>query len=60
VVLVELTITFTRIIETANSKKRPIYEYITAGIHEAGCNCTNLPLEDGSSGHITSRNKETS
>ena len=59
VVLVELTIPFTRNIEAANSRKRTRYEFLTADIQEAGYSCTNLPLEVGSRGYITSRNKES-
>ena len=59
VVLVELTITLTMIIAAANSRKRTRYEFLTADIQEAGYNCTNLPLEVGSRGYITSRNKES-
>ena len=59
VLLVELTIPFTRNIEAANTRKRTRYEFLTSDIENAGYKCTNLPLEVGSRGHINSRNRET-
>ena len=59
VFLVELTIPFTRNIESANAKKRLRYEFLTIDIEAAGYKCSNMPLEVGSRGHITSRNRET-
>ena len=59
VTLVELTIPFTRNIDAANMRKRNRYEYLTSDIQEAGYTCTNLPLEVGSRGHLTTRNRET-
>jgi hypothetical protein len=56
---VELTIPFTRNTEAANARKRCRYEFLTADIEERGYKCSNIPLEIGSCGHITSRNRET-
>ena len=58
-VLAELTIAFTSNIEAANRRKRERYEFLTSDIKDAGYNCSNLPLEVGSRGHITPRNRET-
>ena len=59
VMLVELTIPFTSNIEAANRRKRERYEFLTSDINEAGYKCNNLPLEVGSRGYITARNRET-
>jgi hypothetical protein len=59
IILVELTVPFTRNIEAANARKRSRYEFLTSDIKEAGFNCMNMPLEVGSRGHLTSRNRET-
>ena len=59
VLLVELTIPFTRNIEAANTRKRVRYEFLTEDIKDLGFKCSNMPLEIGSRGHITSRNRET-
>ena len=59
VYLVELTCPFTRNIEAANTRKRIRYEFLTKDIQDRGYKCSNLPLEIGSRGHISSRNRET-
>ena len=59
VYLVELTCPFTRNIEAANARKRIRYEFLTKDIEDRGYKCSNLPLEIGSRGHISSRNRET-
>jgi hypothetical protein len=59
VLLVELTIPFTRSIDAANTRKGTRYEFLTSDIENAGYKCTNLPLVVGSSCHINSRNHET-
>jgi hypothetical protein len=59
VLLVELTVPFTRNIEAANARKRLRYDYLTQDIEDKGYKCSNLPLEIGSRGHITTRNRET-
>ena len=45
VLLVELTITFTRNIDAANTRKRTRYEFITSDVENTGYKCTNLLLE---------------
>ena len=59
VILLEVTIPFTRNIDAANNRKRNRYEFLTSDIQEAGYNCSNMPLDVGSRGHLTSRNRET-
>ena len=59
VLLVELTVPFTRNIEAANSRKRLRYEFLDSDITERGFKCSNMPLEIGSRGHISARNRET-
>ena len=59
VLLVELTVPFTRNIEAANTRKRLRYEYLASDIEDNGYRCSNMPLEIGSRGHITARNRET-
>ena len=59
VILLEITIPFSRNIEAANTRKRNRYEFLTSDIQDAGYNCSNMPLEVGSRGHLTSRNRET-
>ena len=59
VFLVELTIPFTRNIDAANSRKRIRYEFLANDLEAAGYKCSNLPLEVGSRGHLTQRNRET-
>ena len=59
VIMIELTIPFTNNIDAANSRKRTRYEFLTSDIEEAGFKCSNIPLEVGSRGYVTSRNKET-
>ena len=59
VILLELTVPFTRNIEAANTKKRLRYENLTRDIEDAGYKCSNIPFEIGSQGHMTSRNRET-
>ena len=59
VFLVELIIPFTGNIEAANTRRRLRYEFLTIDIEEAGYRCSNIPLEVGSRGHITARNRET-
>ena len=59
VILVELTIPFTRNIGAANKRKRDRYEFLAADIEEVGFKCMNMPLEIFSRGHITSQNRET-
>ena len=59
VLLVELTIPFTRNIDAANLRKTQRYEFLTEDIKERGFSCTNLPLEIGSRGYISRRNRET-
>ena len=57
VILVELTIPFTRNIADANTRKQLRYEFLAADIEAAGYKCINLPIEIFSRGHITSRNR---
>ena len=59
VLLVELTVPFTRNIEAANARKKMRYEYLAQDIEEKGYKCSNIPLEVGSRGHVTARNRET-
>ena len=59
VILVELTIPFTRNIAGANARKRERYEFLASDIESAGYKCTNLPLEICSRGHLNARNRET-
>ena len=59
VILVELTIPFTRNIAAANSRKRDRYEFLAADIEANGYKCSNMPLEICSRGHISARNRET-
>ena len=59
VLLVELTVPFSRNIDAANTRKRLRYEFLTSDIEAAGYKCSNLPLEIGSRGHVTSRNRAT-
>ena len=59
VLLVELTVPFSRNIDAANARKRARYEFLESDITEAGYKCSNIPLEIGSRGYITSRNRET-
>ena len=54
-----MTVPFTRNIEAANARKRLRYDYLTQDIEDKGYKCSNLPLEIGSRGHITTRNRET-
>ena len=58
VLLVELTCPFTRNIVAADTRKRARYEFLTSDIEAAGYQCSNLPLEIGSRGHITPKNRE--
>jgi hypothetical protein len=57
--MLEITIPFSRNIDAANTRKRNRYEFLTSDIQEAGYNCSNMPLEVGSRGHLTSRNRES-
>jgi hypothetical protein len=59
VLLVELTVPFSKNIEAANARKRARYEFLTSDNTEAGFSCSNIPLEVCSRGQITSRNRET-
>ena len=59
VILVELTIPFTRNISAANNRKRDRYEFLAGDIEEMGYRCMNMPLEICSRGHITPKNRET-
>ena len=59
VLLVELTVPFSKNIEAANARKRARYEFLKSDITEAGFSCSNIPLEVCSRGQITSRNRET-
>jgi hypothetical protein len=59
VLLVELTVPFTRNIEDANARQKMRYEYLAQDIEEKGYKCSNIPLEVGSRGHVNARNRET-
>ena len=54
-----MTLPFTRNIEAANARKRLRYNYLTQDIEDKGYKCSNLPLEIGSKGHITTRSRVT-
>ena len=57
VILVELTIPFTRNINDANTRKQLRYEFLAADIESVGFKCINLPIEICSRGHISTRNR---
>ena len=58
-ILLELTIPFTRNVGAANKRKRTRYEFLAGDIEEMGYRWMNIPLEICSRGHITSKNRET-
>ena len=59
VTLIELTIPFTSGINAAAERKRARYEFLSNDIKEAGYQCTTIPIEVCSRGHINSRNRSS-
>ena len=59
VTLIELTIPFTSGINAAAERKRARYEFLSNDIKEAGFQCTTIPIEVCSRGHINSRNRSS-
>ena len=57
--LVELTVPFTRNIEAANARKKMRYESLAQDIQEKGYQCSSIPLEIGSRAHVNVSNRET-
>ena len=59
--LIELTITWdtTANTDAARDRKQARYTYLQEDIEEKGFNCLNNPLEIGTRGYISQRNKST-
>ena len=57
--IIELTICFESNFEAANARKTERYVHLKSDLQDRGFTCYLLPLEIGSRGHISSKNKMT-
>ena len=55
--LFELSVSFERNIEAANTRKHNRYSSLAEDIKESGYTCNNIPFEVGSRGHLTLSNR---
>ena len=59
ITIIELTISFETNIEAADNRKRQRYTQLKNDLEDRGFKCYLFPLEIGSRGHVTSKNKLT-